>query len=217
MLCLNLPGPLNAVAKSCCHGHLPFMFNDDEEETTQPTTTPSSKFSNKMRKFEDIHWHNLPNKAKKAATTLGFDKESWDNSGMFSLITSKYYFCIFNEILHLTCAICETYFCMYLPRGFSFSGWPESEDKWWEDLTAAEREAAIELGYDQASWDDQYEGKDWDELPRDVKRAAAAMGFNKEMWGEDEWPDCTDEHWGDLSPEVRSGAMVLGYNEEIWG
>jgi hypothetical protein len=35
-------------------------------------------------------------------------------------------------------------------------GWPESEEKSWEDLTPIERNAAETLGYDIASWDTKY-------------------------------------------------------------
>ncbi|MEG4243571.1 hypothetical protein QUA51_12765 [Microcoleus sp. Pol10_D6] len=31
---------------------------------------------------------------------------------------------------------------------------PDSNDKYWQDLTQNERTAAAQLGYDQASWDE---------------------------------------------------------------
>jgi hypothetical protein len=60
-------------------------------------------------------------------------------------------------------------------------GWPESEEKWFKDLTPEEHHAAEILGWDETAWDHQYENKDWDDLPEVVKTAAASTGFTKEL------------------------------------
>jgi hypothetical protein len=95
-------------------------------------------------------------------------------------------------------------------------GWADSEEKWFEDLTPEELQAAETLGWDETAWDHQYENKDWDDLPEVVKKAAAATGFTKELWDDDEWPDALYKDWDELTVGQRRAMNVLGYHKWAW-
>jgi hypothetical protein len=66
----------------------------------------------------------------------------------------------------------------------------------WADLTEDEQGLWAELGWDEASWDDDEadppscEEKAWDELSVDEQDALWQLGFDRETW---DTPDSTDE------------------------
>jgi len=60
------------------------------------------------------------------------------------------------------------------------------KDKMWGDLTPAERAAAKQLGFDEASWDGE------------------------------ETPAASEMQWAELSDRMRKAARVLGYAQEEW-
>jgi len=68
----------------------------------------------------------------------------------------------------------------------NWGGWAECEEKWWEDLSATEIEAATTLGWDQSAWDNHYEDKNWEDLLSHVQTAAGNLGFMLQMWNDDE-------------------------------
>jgi len=95
-------------------------------------------------------------------------------------------------------------------------GWVESDDKYFEDLSPEEREAAETLGWNATAWDTKYEDKDWNDLPDLIKRAATEVGFTQEIWDDDEWPEHLYKHWEDLTEDERKAMSVLGYSKWTW-
>ena len=100
--------------------------------------------------------------------------------------------------------------------GSNWRGWSEAEDKWWEDLTTTEREAAEALGWCINSWNYHYEESYWSELPQHVQEAASKLGFTQTMWDDDEWPESTDKWWSEFSEENRKHLNTLGYSAYDW-
>lgn len=101
-------------------------------------------------------------------------------------------------------------------KSWNESGWPESESKWWEDLTAEECKAATTLGWDKPAWDDKYESLNFADLPAHVVKAATSLGFTAEMWDGDRWPEFSHKHWMDLSEKEKSALNVLGWIHWKW-
>ena len=95
--------------------------------------------------------------------------------------------------------------------------WSEIEEYWYEDLSAEQKAAATELGWDAAAWDEKYEDHDWSDLPAVAQKAAKALGFTQEMWDDDEWPEELEEaEWEDLGGDKKKALQVLGYNRWDW-
>jgi hypothetical protein len=61
------------------------------------------------------------------------------------------------------------------------------EEVGWADMTAAEQELWIKLGWDEASWEGEAkqpasEDKYWNQLSSEEQAAATALGYTKESW-----------------------------------
>ena len=95
--------------------------------------------------------------------------------------------------------------------------WTDLEDYWYEDLSAEQKAAATELGWEAAAWDGQYEEQDWSELPASAQKAAKVLGFTQQMWDDNEWPAAVEEaKWEDITGEKKKALHVLGYNKWDW-
>ena len=101
-------------------------------------------------------------------------------------------------------------------KSWNECGWPESESKWWEDLTAEEMKAASTLGWDKSAWDDKYESLNFADLPTHVTKAATSLGFTTEMWDGDHWPEFGHKHWMDLSEKEKCALNVIGWTQWKW-
>lgn len=109
---------------------------------------------------------------------------------------------------------------------------PESDDKDWDQLTSAERKAALLLGYNKNSWNgdgDSEEGGDnitsdassdgseaWASLSNEAKNAAKILGYTQSIWDNDGSPPTEDKDWDELSPTEQEAAKTLGYTKEKW-
>jgi len=96
------------------------------------------------------------------------------------------------------------------------SGYSDIEEYWWEDLSTAQVEAAVQLGWDQAAWDSKYEDTDWTDLPSHAITAASSLGFTQETWDDGEWPAVGDKYWSAMTKEEKNALFVLGYREYDW-
>lgn len=95
-------------------------------------------------------------------------------------------------------------------------GWTSCEEKWWEDLSSDEREAAMTLGWDESAWDSNYDDKDWGDLPGAVQKAAESLGFNSQSWNYGEWPAVQEKYWEQMSSDEQKALYVLGYYKYNW-
>ena len=68
--------------------------------------------------------------------------------------------------------------------------WPAAGDKYFAQLTAAEKAAAQELGYDATSWDNES--------------------------GNEPQPAANNKGWSEFSDKERAAASKLGYTEFTW-
>jgi len=134
----------------------------------------NTMFSPKMTKFQNLMLDDLPDKARKAAETLGMEK-TWNNKG-----------------------------------------WHKVDEYSWEDLSALERDAAYNLGWDQAAWNNHYEDSDWNDLPSNVITAASFLGFNQCTWDGNQWPAIEDKDWSEMTEQEQDSLFVLGYNKYDW-
>ncbi len=62
------------------------------------------------------------------------------------------------------------------------------DDLDWSELSAAQREAAVTLGYTQKTWDNDQEvcDLDWSELSQAQRKAATTLGYTQKTWDEDD-------------------------------
>ena len=110
---------------------------------------------------------------------------------------------------------------------------PESDGKQWDELTSAERKAALLLGYCKKSWngdgDSEEEGgnntsdalssdgsEDWAGLSNEARNAAKVLGYTQAIWDNDGSPPTEDMDWDELSPKEQEAAKTLGYTKERW-
>ena len=68
--------------------------------------------------------------------------------------------------------------------------WPAAADKHFAKLTTIEQAAAVELGYDATSWDNES--------------------------GNEQQPAAGSKSWSELSIQEKAAATVLGYTEFTW-
>jgi len=152
------------------------------EEKTGPAANNKIKFGKKASaagtatKYEDVMWEKMPKKVQDAATTLGYDKDAWNEDRWV----------------------------------------PHVSDKWWDDFSDEQKEAAKTIGWDQSAWDSKYEDKNWKDIPDHVKKAAESIGFTEEMWDGEGWPESTNKRWDDMTKDTQTAVMTLGYCKHTW-
>lgn len=153
----------------------------DEKKTGGPVTNNKLRFGKKgaagaETKYEDVMWEKMPKKVQEAATTLGYDKDSWNEDRWV----------------------------------------PHVSDKWWDDFSDEQKEAAKTIGWDQSAWDSKYEDKNWKDVPEHVQKAATSLGFTQEMWDSEGWPESTKKWWDDMSKDEQAALMTFGYCKHTW-
>ena len=104
-------------------------------------------------------------------------------------------------------------------------GTAEIEARSWDDLTAAQQDAALSLGFYRRTWDcfqNHYRAYAWKELDRDGRDAAAALGWDAATWdaagpGRDgTQPPAYDAAWDRLGDAERDAATLLCFFEDTW-
>merc|ERR1712222_90664 len=83
-----------------------------------------------------------------------------------------------------------------------------------------EMDAAVFVGYTQATWDGPGYDKYWTNFMEAEKAAAEEMGYNLDSW--DNWdkgvdmPPVNSMKWMEMTDSQREAAKVLGYNRWLW-
>jgi len=104
---------------------------------------------------EWTNWTDLSAEQRDALTTLGYDEESWDENrprNSIRIVEALWDGLDWGELAPVEQALWGV-------LGWSAENWsgsapePASEEKYWAELSDAERFAAEKLGYDQVIWD----------------------------------------------------------------
>lgn len=108
---------------------------------------------------------------------------------------------------------------------------PRSADTVWTDLPSQQQRAAIQLGFDQKTWDaptcmEAWRSADpnlywrfysWDQFLTHEERLWARLGWNERSWsGREEAPRTERTPWDDLTRDQEMAAITLGFTEEKW-
>ena len=176
---------------------------------------------------ETLGWWQFSSDQKAGAEALGFTENTWD------CYINHYMTYTWDELaaFGLTSSI-ET-------LGWSQDSWegngesPDTESKWWGQLTNAEKDAARNLCYFEDNWNqadmttnDSYfpfpfpalRYKPWSELSQDTKDTAADfLGYlDSDMW--DTLGNNTAEFntYLNLDATERKGALDLGFYTHTW-
>ena len=98
-----------------------------------------------MPPFKDKWWSELPQKAKDAATTLGWEQSTWDDDE-------------FDKVPYFATPLSQV--SEKKKAAAFYLGWqpiyskPFCEDLWWQDVEEETKSAAAKIGFDQNKWDD---------------------------------------------------------------
>lgn len=146
--------------------------------------------------YNDMYWEDMPEVAKKAATTLGYTNETWDNDETIPYDTKSF----------AECTIAEKQAAMFLnlnPIG-------KKLNLWWEDVDETTKNHAINIGWTPEKWDEDYEIEHleveqmyWADLDTKQKEAASYFGYTKATW--DETWDPTDFNMSSSSSSSSGG------------
>ena len=87
-----------------------------------------------------------------------------------------------------------------------------------------EQEAAAELGYTQATWDNMSgeepqpaaASKSWSEFTDEEKAAGMTLGYSEQSWDGVSQPASAEKYWAELTEEEEAAAERLGYTAQIW-
>lgn len=149
---------------------------EEASERTAAISSPvSSDFTAKETKYELVHWKDLPEAASKAATTLGFDQEMWDNDEHAEGFHKHW-----DDLSEEERKAAET-------LGWDKVAWETKyEDVEFADIPAHVKRAAQSVGFDEAMWNEdrwpEATDKLWNDLNDSEKGAYAVLGYSKKTW-----------------------------------
>jgi len=180
--------------------------------TSEPTDWSSTETPTTLVFDADaFDWDELPPFAQSAASTLGYDRASWDSDGLRLRPWSGL-------------SVPEREAAMAL--GFDADYWNDMVAD--GDADAATGTAVVDPdetrdryvtddGFSTATptevaWD----GLDWEELPPEIRDAAGRLGYDERSWNDDAVFPGTMRHWIDLTPAEQAAAKTMGWNEPYW-
>ena len=136
--------------------------------------------------YNEWWWEDLPEKAKKAAKVLGYDKDSWDEDKPVPYDSKAFVDCTKEELRAAT-------FLHMKPID------KKLDPLWWSETDEETKKQAGILGWDQHKWDDDWKIHDlpcehwyWKDMTNEQKAAAQYFGYSKATWdetGEDDEED----------------------------
>ena len=148
--------------------------------------------------FASMSWDELPGDVRRAAETLGYTENSWneDEDGplddkMWNELTSQQQ----NAAIVL---------------GYDENSWNEDSESDDSDMSDCDLSASIENGglpFDHLSWD---------ELPSNAKEAAEKLGHSAETWDQNMTSSWDNTPYEELPMEQQFAATILGYSAEKW-
>lgn len=146
--------------------------------------------------YNDMYWADMPEIAHKAAATLGYTSETWDNDDSIP----------YDHKGFAECTMAEKQAAMFL----NLNPIAKKLNVWWEDLDETTKEHAINIGWTSDKWDEDYEIEHldveqlyWADLDTKQKEAASYFGYTKATW---------DETWepSDFNMSSGGGATAAG-------
>jgi hypothetical protein len=108
--------------------------------------------------------------------------------------------------------------------GYDEAKWDAAEEvhvghKPWHHLSESEIKAVKTLGWDEVSWEHQYDHTEWKDLPELQKRAATAAGYTELNWGappHEQPQNLEHKHWDELDEKDQQCMAVFGYTKKEW-
>ncbi|KAL7556758.1 hypothetical protein ACA910_008091 [Epithemia clementina (nom. ined.)] len=169
----------------CCANLVKNNTNDHKEEAVKPSKATSTKtfhikkknkYSGQASKHEDFLWIQLPAAAKKAATALGYEKETWDNSTLIDIDHKPWHDLTEEQKTHAA------------TLGWDHDSWEHKyEETSWANLPSLVQEAATELGFTEHTWDHSEwpESLDysWHEMTDQQRLCLNVIGYTEQTWG----------------------------------
>merc|ERR1719375_3088783 len=95
-----------------------------------------------------------------------------------------------------------------------------NEHQSFDDLSHDERQAALEIGFYEQTWDcycNHYDSFYWRSIPPNQRTALEALGWTQNSWsGSISSPDSERKDWVELDPLEKAAATTLCYWQETW-
>lgn len=193
----------------------------------------------KLLGWSPLSWHSLapaPASAStefkalslaqmKVAVSLGYDEASWDGHGDDPFVVSR----------QAWAAMPREQQRHWSTLGWTSTSWdeqmptPPRADKPFKALGLAQVQAAVALGYDEASWNTRpptLPGAGlrkmfttaWDDLAEDARENWTKLGWSGASWNNNgPLPPSSAARLRELNPEEQAAALCLGYTEATWG
>lgn len=127
--------------------------------------------------YADKWWGDMPEKAQKAAKSVGYTKETWDADAKIP----------YDDKTFFQCSETERQAAMFL----GLDPIKKKLNLWWDDVDKATQEQALALGWTKELWDDDWEIEDlpidkvsWADLDKKQQKAANHFGYTKATWDE---------------------------------
>lgn len=200
-----------------------------DQSTAQSTLgyTPITWNVPNLAPVEQLGWWQFTDTQKSGAQSLGFSEDQWD--------------CFINHFTSYTWAELDQFGhqSAYETLGWTEDSWdgsgesPESESKWWGQLTSSEKAAANQLCYFQDNWNlvdmtlnDSYfpfpfpafRYVPWDELSQGVQDTAETKleYTTADIWNELGNNTVELNTFLNLDETERAGALDLGFYTHTW-
>mmetsp|Transcript_3331 Transcript_3331/g.6962 ORF Transcript_3331/g.6962 Transcript_3331/m.6962 type:complete len:188 (-) Transcript_3331:227-790(-) len=160
----------------CCHGFGRKNDSTEGEQAEPPMPFKrNGKFGGKPCKYEDTKWVSLPVRVKKAARTLGYEKDSWNNKDWMEFDDWAWYD-LSEEQREAASTI-----------GWDKDSWDNKyEHHDWADLPQIVQEAAQSVGFTAEMWDEDIWPKavrvEWEELDDKQRVALNVLGYTNQTW-----------------------------------
>jgi len=175
------------IISSCCGGAgnvFAKIFSEEDDVPAAPASNQPGPvglvggFTAREAKYEDVQWSKLPAKARRAASTLGYDEASW-NGNEWRCDEA------WGDLSAEQRGAAEA-------LGWTERAWEDQyEECEWKDLPANVKRACRRLGYDASTWDETEEDddrypstmeKEWSDFTKEEQRCMNVLGYTQQMW-----------------------------------
>ena len=137
------------------------------------------------KRYADMWWEDMPEKAHQAAKVMGYDSKTWDDDAQIDYDRKPFHETTFDQ-----------------RRAAMYLGLNPIDKKlniWWKDTDEKTKEQAKIIGWDETTWDEDWSIRDfpiehmyWKDLNEQQKQAATYFGYCKSTWDEAEDDDDID-------------------------
>lgn len=171
-------------------------------------------------------WEDLTPAERGAAAELCYFRDNWDgldmtpNNGPFRFPKVKGRYVQWDEQPG-PARRAARHALHYNRTTWDLPGRAQIEGRRWADLTAAQRDAALTVGFYHRTWDcfqNHYRAYAWDDLDADSRNAATALGWDAAGWDDRDadLPPVYGTAWDALRDEARDAATLLCFFEDTW-